>query len=115
MITKLSANTIEAKISHGRYAGQDIIIPRIPLIPSNSTLPFEFRRLQFPVALCFAMIINKSQGQTFKAVGVDFTNESFTHGMLYVALSRVGSPNCLTLLVREDRKTCNVVYSEVFT
>ena len=51
----------------------DIIIPRIPLIP---TLPFEFRRLQFPVALCFAMTINKSQGQTFKAVGVDLTNES---------------------------------------
>ena len=49
------------------------------------------------------MTINKSQGQTFKAVGVDITNESFTHGMLYVALSRVGSPNCLTLLVREDR------------
>ena len=114
VITKLSANTIEAKISHGRYAGHDIIIPHIPLIPSNSTLPFEFRRLQFPVALCFAMTINKSQGQTFKAVGVDLTNESFTHGMLYVALSRVGSPNCLTLLVREGRKTCNVVYSEVF-
>ena len=79
VITKLSANSIEARISHGRYAGHDIIIPRIPLIPSNSTLPFEFRRLQFPVALCFAMTINKSQGQTFKAVGVDLTNESFTH------------------------------------
>ena len=76
MITKLSANTIEARICHGKYAGEDIIIPRIPLIPSNSTLPFEFRRLQFPVVLCFAMTINKSQGQTFKAVGVDLTNES---------------------------------------
>ena len=115
VITKLSANTIEARISHGRYAGHDIIILRIPLIPSNSTLPFEFRRLQFPVALCFAMTINKSQGQTFKTVGIDLTNESFTHGMLYVALSRVGSPNSLTLLVRDDRKTRNVVYSEVFS
>ena len=114
VITKLSANTIEARISHGRYAGHDIIIPRIPLIPSNSALPFEFRRLQFPVALCFAMTINKSQGQTFKAVGVDLTNESFTHGMLYVALSRVGSPNHLTLLVGENRKTRNVIYNEVF-
>ena len=50
------------------------------------------------------MTINKSQGQTFKAVGVDLTNECFTHGMLYVALSRVGFPDSLTLLVREDRK-----------
>ena len=114
VITKLSANTIEARISHGRYAGHDIIIPRIPLIPTNSALPFEFRRLQFPVVLCFAMTINNSQGQTFKAVGVDLTNESFTHGMLYVALSRVGSPDCLTLLVREECKTRNIVYSEVF-
>ena len=57
------------------------------------------------------MTINKSQGQIFKAVGVDLTNESFTHGMLYVALSRVGSPNCLTLLVREGLKTRNVVYN----
>ena len=114
VITKLSANTIEARISHGRYAGHDIIIPRIPLIPTNSALPFEFRRLQFPVALCFAMTINKSQGQTFKAVGTDLTNESFTHEMLYVAPPRVGSPDCLTLLVRKDCKTCNVVYSEVF-
>ena len=97
VITKLSANTIEARISHGRHAGQDIIVPRIP---SNSSLPFEFRRLQFPVALCFAMTINKSQGQTFKAVGV---NESFTHGMLYVALSRVGSPECLTMLTQNPQ------------
>ena len=114
VITKLSANTIEAKISHGKYAGHDIIIPRIPLIPTNSALPFEFRRLQFPISLCFAMTINKSQGQTFKAVGIDLTDESFAHGMLYVALSWVGSPDSLTLLVREDCKTHNVVYSEVF-
>ena len=53
-------------------------------------LPFEFRRVQFPVSLCFAMTINKSSGQT---VGVDMIDESFTHGMLYVALSRVGSPD----------------------
>ena len=114
VVTKLSSNTIEAKTSNGRHAGHDIIIPRISLIPSNLMLPFEFRCVQFPVSLCFAMKINKSQGETFKAVGVDMSDESFTHGMLYVALSRVGSPECLTLLVREDRKTCNVVYSEVF-
>ena len=59
------------------------------------------------------MTINKSQGQTFKAVGVDLTNESFTHGMLYVALSRVGSPECLTMIVREKRKTRNVIYNEI--
>ena len=60
------------------------------------------------------MTINKRQGQTFKAVGVDLTNKSFTHGMLYVALSKVGSLECLKMLVREERKTHNVVFSEIF-
>ena len=46
-ITKLSANTIETRISHGRYAGYDIIIPRIPLIPSNSTLPLSSDSFSF--------------------------------------------------------------------
>ena len=57
------------------------------------------------------MTNNKRQGQTLKAIGVDLTNESFTHEMLHVALSRVGSPNCL---VKEGFKTRKVVYCEVF-
>ena len=60
------------------------------------------------------MTINNSQGQTFKAVGVDLTNESSTHGMLYAELSRVGSPECLTMLVREECKTHNDIYNEIF-
>ena len=56
VITKLSST--EARISNGKYAGHDIIIPCIPLIPSNSALAFEFRWLQFPVALCIVMTIN---------------------------------------------------------
>ena len=46
------------------------------MIPFNSTLPSEVRRLQIPAALCFAMTINKRKGQTFKAI-VDLTNETF--------------------------------------
>ena len=60
------------------------------------------------------MTINKSQSQTFKAVGLDLTDGSLTHGMLYVVLSRVGSADKLTHLVRGDCKTRNVVYSVVF-
>ena len=97
IITSLSPNVINARISSGRYTREDITISRIPLIPSDSTLPFQFRRLQFPVSLCFAMMINKSQGQSLKAVGINLTSQCFTHGMLYVALSRVGTPNSVTL------------------
>ena len=42
VITKLSANITEAKISHGKYAGHDTIILRIPT-------KFEFRWLQFTI------------------------------------------------------------------
>ena len=61
------------------------------------------------------MTINKAKAKLLKLIGVDLTNETFTHGMLYVALSRVGSPKCLTMLVREERKTRNVFYSEIFS
>ena len=67
VITKLSAINLEPRISHGRYAGHDII-PHIPFIPSNLTLHYEFRRLHFPVAVCFVMKINKIQDQAFKYV-----------------------------------------------
>ena len=73
---------------------------------------FLHQQVQFPVSLCFAMTINKSQGKMFKAVGVDKTDESFTHEMLYVALCRVGSPDCLSLLVRKDYKTLNFMHSK---
>jgi len=33
-------------------------------------LPFKFQRRQFPISLCFAMTINKSQGQTLSRVGL---------------------------------------------
>lgn len=94
----------------GPYAGTEVFIPRIPLIPTG--LAFDFKRLQFPIKLAFAMTINKSQGQTLKVVGVDLTEQPFSHGQLYVAFSRVGSPSNLHVLA-PDNKARNVVYHSV--
>ncbi len=76
-------------------------------------LPFQFKRLQFPVKFSFAITINKAQGQTYKYVGVDLRFECFSHGQLYVGFSRTGDPNHQFLLFPADNKTKNVVYYEI--
>ena len=58
---------------------------RIRLSPSDKKIPFRFNRRQFPLTLCFAMTINKSQGQTLFRVGLYLKDPVFTHGQLYVA------------------------------
>ena len=109
-VTRLCPNVIEATICTGQYACESVFIPRIPLIPSDSTVPFK--RLQFPIRLSFAMTINKSQGQTLKTVGLSLQTKCFAHGQFYVACSRVSSPTNLYVLT-ESPKTANVVYHEV--
>ena len=103
-VKALHKHVIEATIFTGIYQGETVFIPRIPLIPSD--YQFEFKRLQYPVKLCYAMTINKAQGQTLKIVGVDLRNDCFSHGQLYVACSRVTSPNGLVMLQPEKKKYC---------
>jgi ATP-dependent exoDNAse (exonuclease V) alpha subunit len=61
------------------------------------------------------MAINKSQGQSLQIVGVDLRTAVFSHGQLYVALSRVTDVRRLTVLngPERGRHVQNVVYSEV--
>ncbi|GFV29859.1 ATP-dependent DNA helicase [Trichonephila clavipes] len=54
-------NILEAPILIGKFQGEVVLLPRIPMIPSDSPIPFKC--LQFPIRLAFAMIINKSQGE----------------------------------------------------
>ena len=60
VITNLNKHILEARILTGVYKGTKVIIPKIPIIPTE--YPFNFRRLQFPVKVCFSMTINKAQG-----------------------------------------------------
>eukprot|EP00959_Pyramimonas_sp_CCMP1952_P026621 558469-Pyramimonas_sp.AAC.1 len=56
VVVRLSPRTIQAKILSGPCAGQDAIIPRIPIQPSDgNNVPVGFTRTQFPVWPAFAM------------------------------------------------------------
>jgi ATP-dependent DNA helicase PIF1 len=60
--------------------------------------PFQFKRKQFPIRLSFAMTVNKSQGQTIPNVGVYLPDPVFSHGQLYVAMSRTTARKNIRLL-----------------
>jgi len=112
LVTSLNTYTVGATIITGCAKGEHVLIPRIPLTPSE--YPIAFKRLQFPLKLCFAMSINKAQGQSLQFAGIDLRNDCFSHGQLYVACSRVGSPNNLIIL-QPDGETINIVHKEVLS
>ena len=110
VVKQLLPHVIEATIMTGQYAGDHVFVPRIPLI--SSELGFDFKRIQFPLKLCFAMSINKAQGQSLKVTGLHLDSPCFSHGQLYVGCSRVGSSRGLFVLA-PNGKTVNVVYPQV--
>lgn len=100
-------NVIEATIINGKFKGEHVLLPRIPMIPTDT--PIQFKRVQFPVRLAFAMTINKAQGQSMQICGLDLENQCFSHGQLYVACSRVGKPSDLFILA-PGGQTKNIVH-----
>ena len=118
-VIALGKRVIEAEIISGNNIGNRTFIPRMSLTPSDKRIHFIFQRRQFPLAVCFAMTINKSQGQSLSKVGLFLRQPGFTHGQLYVALSRVKSKAGLKILILDKdgkltNRTSNVVFKEVF-
>lgn len=51
-----------------KFKEEDVLIPRLPMTPTNMAFPFN--RLQFPIQLSFAIMINKFQGQSLQVCGI---------------------------------------------
>lgn len=125
MIVKdLHNSFITCEIMSDLHRGDIVCIPRINFAPSDSNYPFILKRRQFPVIPAFAMTINKAQGQTFERVGIYLSSPVFSHGQLYVALSRSKNPNFVKVFIEKmDGQGCksnecwftkNVVFKEIF-
>jgi len=112
---------LDVEILTGSNAGKRAFLPRIKLKTSASSgLPFVLSRKQFPVRLSFAITINKLQGQTIPSVGTYLPRHVFSHGQLYVALSRGVSQNSTKVLIKEGKMegedgdfTKNVVFKDI--
>ncbi|XP_031286740.1 uncharacterized protein LOC116145417 [Pistacia vera] len=60
--------------------GHNVVIPRIVMSNADARWPFRLKRRQLPIVVGFFMIINKSQGQYLKTVGLYMKHQVFTHG-----------------------------------
>ncbi|XP_016200273.1 ATP-dependent DNA helicase PIF1-like [Arachis ipaensis] len=119
IVNELGSNVIGATVVTSRNIGDKVYIPRMNLIPSDSGLPFKFQRRQFSLTVCFAITINMSQAQSLSHVRLYLPKSVFTHGQLYVALSRVKSHSGLRVLILDEdgnpkSSTRNIVFKEVF-
>ena len=126
---------LRCMVINGRQAGEIVYLPRFLFKHEGADQPLRWQRRQFPVRPCWAMTINKSQGQTFIHVAICLVQivdnghaqdgrvlvsvapaEVFGHGQFYVGASRSGNPTRVCVYTTADQMDkdtiINVVYPE---
>ena len=112
VVVRLGDRVIEANILSGRTTNETVCVhPKNNVDPSDTDLPFKLIRRQFPVRKF------KAQGQTLENVGIFLPEPVFSHGQLYVGLSRSKSFEGIKVsaaAINEDSLyTDNIVYRSV--
>jgi len=118
VVVGMGPRLITVRLLHGAQThgvhDDDILLPRITFknqLHSGHTLC----RRQFPLAPAYASTFHSCQGLTLDCVGVDLTQDVFTHGQLYTALLRIRrrSDAIVRLPTLERLNTKNVTYREL--
>ena len=112
----------DAIILTGPKKNSIVHLPRIDLRTDENNYTFILTRRQFPVRLAFAMTINKSQGQSLSKTAIYLSQSVFSHGKLFVSMSRGGDPQNTKMflttipgkqgIIDNGNYTANIVYSE---
>jgi ATP-dependent DNA helicase PIF1 len=91
------------KVNGIRYLLEPVTLSKKKYILNKDESDFELKEIgsitQYPFKLAYALSIHKSQGLTFDNITIDLTRPCFEPGQMYVALSRVRSPQGLRIIV----------------
>ena len=91
------------KMNSNNSLDDDILfIPKIPNTTSDSQFLALLKRIQFPILGAYYITINRAQAQTLKYAGLYLQNSVFTHGQLYVALSKCKDPNNIFVFINQS-------------
>ena len=102
MARKMYFNVLDLEI-FGVESGRRVRLPRVDRSPADATMPFCLKRRQFPIRSVFCMTINEAQGQTLNKGRIYLLEPVFSHGQLYVAMSRARSSQHVRI---QAKRTC---------
>ena len=127
IIEDIKPHVIKARLlDGGKYP--EIFIPKIPIVCSETDFPAKFTRTQFPILLAYYLTFNRAQGQSLERVGMLLNRSVFTHGLLYIGMSRSGDPVFVSIYADQNefqhlidqgildpskKYTRNIVYPEI--
>jgi ATP-dependent DNA helicase PIF1 len=90
------------KVGQIEYALEEVLLTKKQYVWNSKEDKLELKEVgtieQMPIKLAYALSIHKAQGLTFDEVTIDLTKPCFQKGQMYVALSRVRTPEGLRIL-----------------